>query len=152
MTIITFGLSCQAQTISSSVISTAGKVYNSTSNQLNWTLGEPVIRLMTTTDLQISSGYHNQLNLEALSIEDNEITTSLKIYPNPASDYLVISKLTLDEVSVNIYNELGQSLIKYSTSLKESRIDLRQLSTGVYIVNINNNDTKKSNSYKIIKK
>lgn len=150
--IIFFGISCQAQSISSSVISTAGKINNSASTQLNWTLGEPIVKLMTNTGTQISSGYHNQLNLQALSVEDNDINAFIKIYPNPTSDYLIISKPNVEDASINIYNELGQILLKYNVSLQENRIDISELSSGIYIVKIKNNNSQKSNTYKIIKK
>ena len=142
----------KAQTISSSVISPSGKNSNSSTIKLNWTLGEPIVGIMTNNGAQISNGFHKQLDLEVLSIEDIETKAFIKIYPNPTNDYVVISRIDNLEAVVTIYNELGQTFLTTLINSKETEINLSQLSTGIYILNIQTKNSQKTNSYKIVKK
>lgn len=141
----------QAQSISSSVISPTGKNSSSSTTKINWTLGEPIVGLMNN-GTQISNGYHRQLDLEALSIEDMETKAVVKIYPNPTSDYVIISRIDNQEAVVNIYNELGQNVLTSIINSKEHEIGFNQLPIGIYILNIQTKNSQKINSYKIIKK
>lgn len=83
-----------AQTISSSVISSAGSTQANSQVSASWTLGEPVTGLMTNQGLQLSSGFHSQLNLEVLSVLEPNLEVSIKVYPNPTSEYLNIHNAT----------------------------------------------------------
>jgi len=141
-----------AQTVSSSVISTAGKTSSSSDVALDWTLGQAVAGQMSSTDIQLSNGYHSQLDLQFLSITDETITASLAIYPNPTMDYVVLDLKPNDEVVVTVYNEVGQNLLTTELNTVQNKINLDQLSSGIYIFTVNSKISNKTNSYKIIKK
>jgi photosystem II stability/assembly factor-like uncharacterized protein len=72
---------------------------------------------------------------------ENHILNSLVAFPNPASDELNISWDRTENVSVRLFNALGQ-LVYYNreTSLVEPlNIDTSQQATGVYFLKINTN-------------
>ncbi len=68
---------------------------------------------------------------QPLSIEDFS-KVDFQIYPNPALDYLNI-KTQSTNYNVTIYNSLGQ---KVNATLSENRIDISNLSDGIYFIKI----------------
>lgn len=60
---------------------------------------------------------------------------AIKVYPNPTTDYIVISGLT-GSSKAEIYNVTGQ-LVQETNFTNETRIDL-SLSAGIYLVKVSN--------------
>lgn len=83
---------------------------------------------------------------QSLDIEANEIN-KIKIYPNPTSDYIYVSGIP--SFDYEIYDSRGSKISDKRNNLNE--IDVRNLSNGLYILNIktvNNSDQ----FFKFIKK
>lgn len=80
-----------------------------------------------TTPVQPVTAYNDVEEVEALRV---------KVYPNPATDYIMVDAMSAS--SVQIYDMTGR-LVLTST---ESKIDVRNLETGVYFVRVNGNATK----------
>ena len=67
----------------------------------------------------------------------NDYTTNqLSIYPNPASKAILIKYNESDNstISLNIYNVIGKLVYSKSVTENEQRIDLENLSDGIYTV------------------
>ena len=75
------------------------------------------------------------------SIGDN-ILNSLKIYPNPTSDYLFTDGD--NNYNLKIYNHLGQLLLQANDT---KMIDVSALSKGVYLLNISNGTNSKTKKF-----
>jgi hypothetical protein len=89
-------------------------------------------------EFSLDCGFVNQC--EPLNLFENE-ATNFSIYPNPTTQFLNISSLILD--AVTIYNIVGKELIKVSN---QNRIDVSSLSKGIYIIKVSdgiNTSTKK---------
>jgi hypothetical protein len=76
-----------------------------------------------------------------VGIDDKEPVVAFRIYPNPASDYLVIipEKMTSDrEILVSIHNSSGILLQRdrFNNNGKEFRVELGNYSPGLYLVKI----------------
>ncbi len=67
--------------------------------------------------------------------------TDLVIYPNPADQYLLLKNIPNVEVRVNVYS-LDGSLVKSESINSNEQIDISNLSTGFYILKINNKALK----------
>ena len=142
-----------AQSISSSIISTSGESHTNSQLSASWTLGEPITGLMTSSDNQLSNGYHSQYSIETLSVRVPDVKASILIYPNPATEYLMINNSSGNEETIlTIYTQSGQEVINKHLNEAETKIDVRDLSVGVYIIKISSNNQLKSNTYKLIKK
>lgn len=78
-------------------------------------------------------------NCNALSVDD-EWFNSLKIYPNPFSEKIIIdtSLLINESVKINCYDVTGRLVFKHDKILKNSKteVDLSFLSTGVYLLRL----------------
>lgn len=78
-------------------------------------------------------------------IDQNQIQAS--VYPNPVSDKLNVQLNTNEKIEeIRIINSVGQLLMNQKVGKSSAEVDVRNLSSGYYIVQIitaNNNITKK---------
>jgi len=97
-----------------------------------------------------NAGYYYQpqkvvdLSTDNKRKEDEELENQLSIYPNPASDLIYIKGLNIKIVKVEVMDLTGKiikSMVPENTQMAE--VDVSQLSTGLYIVRVNNSKTQK---------
>jgi len=146
--VITLGYS---QSISKQVIGTAGKTQTNSNLKLSWTAGEPVVGLMTAGGNQLGNGYYPAMDLQALSVEDNSLEAQIKVYPNPTSQMLYVSHPEYSSFSIQIADINGKQ-IHTGTIEKEMPLDVSNYTQGLYLITVENKETNKKNTYKIIKK
>lgn len=83
----------------------------------------------------------------ALSVIENHLDQiSVKTYPNPATDHLLIEienfpEVTPDGLTVKVHNLVGQEILTKKIGLKENRIKTEHWDTGQYTYAISYNDT-----------
>jgi plastocyanin len=84
-----------------------------------------------------------------LPLTTNSISTNfLSIYPNPASDVIFIETESLS--LINIYNISGQKIINLELSDSQS-INIEQLESGIYLIEVMSSGKKISDLVKIVK-
>jgi hypothetical protein len=148
---LTFSSLSFSQSISKQVIGTSGKTLTNSNLKLSYTVGEPVIGLMTAGGNQLGNGYYPAMDLQALSVEDNVLDVQLKVYPNPTLQSLYVSHPEMSSFGITIVDLNGKQL--YSGTInKEEPLDVSSYTQGMYLVTIENTTTNKKNTYKIIKK
>jgi len=77
-----------------------------------------------------------------LSIDDeNILNNELSLFPNPTTDFLQISGLTNPE-EYTIYNTIG-NLVKKGTLHANENIEIRNFTTGIYFLKLDNGNTFK---------
>ncbi len=69
-----------------------------------------------------------------LNLEDNNIK-EVVLYPNPVNDILQFTALDKIE-NINIYNLLGQEVLRTQPKVLNTQVDMIDLSTGMYIVKV----------------
>jgi len=81
--------------------------------------------------------------LEDMSIDQNKIS-ELKIYPNPINDFLTIDISDKDVIlSAEIVNLLGQKIKIFDNINNTQNLDLSDLSSGIYFLNLINQNQEK---------
>jgi acetaldehyde dehydrogenase (acetylating) len=85
----------------------------------------------------------NKSNLSSASFEG---TKNIKFYPNPVQNELQIQYD--GDLTTSIYGINGAKLVE--TKLKT--IDMSKMASGTYVIKTVDNETQKTNNYKIIKK
>ena len=71
---------------------------------------------------------------------------NISIYPNPAKDFVKVSTVNGQQSTVRVYNTLGMLIEEFEMSSEEMEINLSDYSSGIYFINISNeefNTTKK---------
>lgn len=71
----------------------------------------------------------------------------IKVYPNPANDYIVVESSSA--VQVGLYNVNGKEIVSKQGVVIE-KIDVSELSPGTYILKVNDEKTKLVTTQKII--
>jgi hypothetical protein len=73
---------------------------------------------------------------EILGVNDNKLSTSLSLYPNPANDYFTVST-TLNITKVSIYNMLGQQIkLVDGNEANSIQINVSELAQGNYFAKV----------------
>jgi hypothetical protein len=75
------------------------------------------------------------------TVEIDDINRDIKIYPNPASQDMNISFTSAPNIySIELYNNLGQLVLQKQSTYQVEKLDLKNLNSGIYYLNIFNND------------
>ena len=92
-------------------------------------------------------GILSQVN-QQLEVPQFELSDNVVVYPNPTESSILFKSMeSLNNEKVAIYNTNGQ-LITEKTILSDNSVDLSNLSTGIYLIQLSSEPKK---SFKIIK-
>ena len=87
--------------------------------------------------------------LTITGIEEGQLISDIKVYPNPTSDFITIeAESKKDNSNYVILNSIGQQILSGQLVDKKTNIDMRNLLKGIYIIQIG--DTEKY-CFKLIK-
>jgi len=86
----------------------------------------------------------------ALSIIDLEITGRLDIYPNPASEYIIIKNTQYPNLTYRFYDVLGKEVQSGNVSNSENKISVANMQEGIYFLHLVDEDTQDDIVKKII--
>ncbi|TYB75403.1 T9SS type A sorting domain-containing protein [Bizionia algoritergicola] len=142
-----------AQNIDKQVVASAGNTSSNANYQLTSTIGEPIIGLKGSS-VSINQGFlAGATNDATLSVEELVESESVKIYPNPVTDFVNISIPDNNEnIRVTIYSATGKQVGNYTMNNALRNLDLSHLSSGMYLVQLDFKDAANSKTFKIIKK
>jgi uncharacterized repeat protein (TIGR03803 family) len=119
-----------------------GSALYGVNNRYGGTLDRGVIYKFTPANLGVDS--------------NNSSNNTIKIYPNPATDYITIdcgNQISVNGWNVQIINTLGQKVFNSIIHQQQSTISLNTLSgTGIYLVKIYDDANKLIDTQKIILK
>ena len=79
---------------------------------------------------------------EHASIKENSSELNINIYPNPAEDKINIELKNETKGNVVITNQLGQVVKEMNIDGKELTIDIEDLTSGIYFINVSNQRMK----------
>lgn len=133
------------QSIDRQVVAAGGDYFEAASTNISWTLGEMVVGSMDNGDLYFTQGFH-QGDLMVTFIGDNPVGFSLKAYPNPVVNILIVEseKLDLNYRLIDIQGNVLENGVINSSSYE---LDLTPFPSGMYFLWVEENQT-----HKIIKK
>lgn len=69
------------------------------------------------------------------------MVNSIKIYPNPAKEYIILSALEND-LQVEIYDIAWKKILQTQTLAFQTKINMNSISKGVYLVKISNSKSQ----------
>jgi len=73
-----------------------------------------------------------------LGLDDNDITNTVVLYPNPATDEFIVNLgSSVDgDVEITVINSLGQTIQRLNTITTQTTVDVSNYHTGLYFVRI----------------
>jgi len=145
----------QAQSVSQTVLANSGATISGASNTLSFTLGEPVIGLITNGESLGQGFWLSSIEEILLSNDDFELESSTSVFPNPVRDVLSISfqDLTGQDFRIAVHDILGRTVLEkeITSSSSAERLSLGGLTSGTYLVQLIQKNTQNSKTFKIIK-
>lgn len=143
-----FFLFFQLISYSQSVLVPAGNNSLSPGPSLNWTIGEGITELRFDTKASISGEFQQSIitSGQSLSVSVSGIT----IYPNPASEFIVLEAEDYKNLSYSLYDSKARVLRNNKISDKITEIKLNDLLPGNYFLKIIKSD-KELKTFKLIK-
>lgn len=123
--------------------------FNTSNPDNSWEITEPGIYYQAAY-VRLLAGISTLNEDDTLSNPDFVISeNNIKIYPNPTRNSVTIISNTNAVFSVAITNLNGQLLLSQENLRTEQHIDVSNLQAGIYIVSVQQNDTK--SNLKLIK-
>ena len=83
-------------------------------------------------------------------VQDDLRDKSIDVYPNPAIDYFVIYNYKLTNSQIQLYDISGKLIKNMQSKDLATRVDVSNLSNGVYILTIKSPDSKNIRTEKIV--
>ena len=144
-----------AQSISPQVIASAGNYATNGGYSVSWTLGEPVIATATNGSTTLTQGFQ-QPTYNVLSITNGKIEGfEVNVYPNPATDFVVIDWKTDENnlLYITLYDVTGKMISEksYSASQDKVSINLSQLASAQYLLEVRNKNNSIAKVFQISK-
>lgn len=97
----------------------------------------------------VNSGKIFKITTGTLSTHKNELSGTIKIYPNPASKEIFISGIKDKNVTAEIISTEGRKVVEINQITNDKSIDISKIPPGVYFINLKSGDLK-SYSQKIV--
>ncbi len=134
-----------------SLISTSGGFGTATINSnpatIEWTIGETFIGIGNANGQTMTIGEQQALGNWAVGIEET-IFNNVKVYPNPANNYIKIDNLPNGKKTIQLTNITGQVVQSLATTENFQTLNTSNLSTGNYTIIISTQKNQKT-SFKI---
>ena len=171
--ILCFGAASQAQTISNKVIASGGKTKTAGNIMLEYTVGEPFVKTLSSANNKITQGFHqptitvtrlmNGEEIPEATADVEERTTTgqsqnfesfkVEVFPNPATEYV---KVRLEESSPSeCYLFLSDASGKLINTMRltetETTLDFTRIATGNYILVVKTADGTVNESFRVAK-
>ncbi|WP_299110842.1 DM13 domain-containing protein [uncultured Winogradskyella sp.] len=85
----------------------------------------------------VALGSNTGVDCSSLSIDENNLETSVRFYPNPAKENLIMANNNLLNMNIKVFDVLGKEvLFLKNEGVRNQNISLSSLKTGVYLVQI----------------
>ncbi len=104
---------------------------------VNWSVS------CTSTRATINTTRSNIKSNALVGINEQTLSTTVSIYPNPATSSVTLNFLNYTEaIKVTFYNSLGQAVLLHTMNSPTETIDIQQLAKGVYTIESSNHSGK----------
>ncbi|MFK5983152.1 MAG: T9SS type A sorting domain-containing protein [Flavobacteriaceae bacterium] len=81
--------------------------------------------------------YLDHIVIDGILANNDFISNTFSIYPNPANGYVNITSQTSGDKNVAVYDILGKQVI--NTTISSDRLNISELTSGIYIMQISQN-------------
>jgi hypothetical protein len=118
-----------------------------------YSLGQVVYTTNTSAFGKVSQGVQQAYDIFTVGINETDLNVSLSVFPNPSSDYLTlqVNDFELSNLNYQLFDIQGKLLSNGKVTAKQTQINTSSLSPATYFINVETQENKKVQSFKIIK-
>jgi hypothetical protein len=152
-----FSCTVWGQSLSPTVVASAGDYFDNGTVSISFTVGEVAVTTLEAGDIVLTQGFQQPFELDVTAVNDQEITWSVKTYPNPVRENLhvkftlehpdgftlVVMDLTGKKVFIKKYDQVQSGEVK--------DIDFSQYAPGIYLISLTSQDKTVRKIYKVQK-
>ncbi len=119
-----------------------------------YSVGQLVYTTSNGSNGTMAQGVQHAYEIFTVGINETRLNISLTAFPNPTTDNLtlLISDFNNENLFYQLYDLQGKLLSRLQITAKQTQINTSSLPSATYIINIVNQENKKVQSFKIIKK
>ena len=143
-----------AQSLSPEVISSSGDFHESSAGSLSWTIGEPISETYTSTDYQLTQGFH-QTKFTIVGLEEHPKSLfDVNVFPNPAIEYFEIDLNQVDltgEFQYEFYDQNGRVHHSGLITNTKTKIELNGLANSIYFLKVWSDTENYHKIYQVLK-
>jgi len=99
----------------------------------------------------VNNGKIFRVTTSSLATNDSELSSPIKIYPNPASKRVFIEGIKDKNTTVEIVNTEGRKVLEQAKIESDNGINISGIPSGVYFINLNSGNQKAYSKKLIIK-
>jgi subtilisin-like proprotein convertase family protein len=124
--------------------------FNGESTMGTWTLS------VTDIELIFDDGILTSWGIDYCGVDENSLTTEnfdsvhVQVYPNPTKNRLTVKFEKMQSVDVVMYDLLGRRVLTTSLEYSGKTIDVSSLSSGTYIMQLTDDENRKTSKKVII--
>lgn len=154
------GISQNTQSFTNNIMGTinaSGNDATSSSGTVTYSIGQLFYTYIGSSVYNVAQGIQHEESSESLSTSENTVEPKIEIFifPNPTTDYVTLNMEGLEyenePQSYQLYDLQGRLLIQNTIKQTETQINLSQLNSSIYLLQVYSNN-KVLKTFKIIKK
>ena len=134
-----------------SMNASGGSISNATGS-ISYSIGQVAYQSTSNTSGSVSQGVQQAYEISTLSLEENKFNFTLTAFPNPTKENLNlrVGNFNQEKLAYKLLDLEGKVISEASMHSEETTIDMQQLPTATYFVEVHN-EGKKVQTFKIIK-
>jgi hypothetical protein len=119
-----------------------------------YSIGQVVYTTNTGSNGSLAQGVQHAYEIYTVGINETELNISLTTFPNPTTENLIlnISDYNNEKLSYQLFDMQGKLLSNGQVTAQQTKINMNGLPSATYFINVVNQENKKVQSFKIIKK
>jgi hypothetical protein len=155
------GISQNTQTIANDTmetINTSGDDATGSSGSVTYSIGQVFYTYIGESAYKVAQGVQQEELSQTLDTPENSVESSpeIVVFPNPTTDYVTVNMKGLEffeneQRSYQLYDLQGRLLKQNTINQTETQINMNDLSTSIYILQVYANN-KILKTFKILKK
>jgi hypothetical protein len=132
---------------------TSGGDISGSGGTVTYSIGQVACTTYTGSAGSVAQGVQHAYEIFTLDLNESELNISLITFPNPAAENvtLQISEYNNEKLSYQLFDMQGKQLSFGQVTAQQTQIIMNGLPSATYFINVINQESKKFQSYKIIK-
>lgn len=122
-----------------SLISSSGNFIKTETLSIEWSLGEFAINTLSSETIVLTQGFHQPVLTTVNNDYINE-NFKIRVYPNPASEFIYIQVDGFNSLSIKLISSLGKVMKEKNIERNLLKISTENMISGLYYLNIYKNN------------